>query len=314
MSNLKVLISLKSAEDAVSSNSPLMNGINWTRPINGVGSNPMSQVFSIPPGTSQTLFSGTRILAQDSTTVYDLELAPLSTNKYRLSYSSGTAPAFRTLRSIGADATSQVTVTVNGPVTTLTFSGGTLPSLTSVAVGDQVLIGSAFNPLNRGSFQIISKTSSSISVENSSGYPEGPVTLGINFVNQVRIFSAVGVQVGDTLVISGGFSPVSYGSYSVVDVTDYYVVFSYSSVLPQEFSVNTESIAIYSSAKSLIYIETDQSLDLLINGAISGPSIEPRVSNGSASPGLFLLNSTVYSLSVQNKGLVQANVFLASIE
>jgi len=319
MATLKTLIFLQAYEGDCYSNSPSKSNFRWTRETSNPGiSGALSETFEVPPGTTLSLFSGTRALSQDGSTQYSLALVPLNTSIYQLTNSGGTPPVFRTLRTIGTDATSQVTTSVNGPILTYTFTGGTLPNLSSVQVGDNVLIGSDFNQLNQGSsggiWQIISKTTTSFSVVNPNGIVEGPITLGSTFANQVRIFSAGGVQVGDTLVISGGFSPVSQNSYIVTLVTDKWVQFSYAGSLPQEGPITTEAIAFYSMAKSMIYLESDQNLEVLINDAVSGPTIEPTVAIGQIFPGLFLLNSTVYSLSVTNTSINQANVTLLSTE
>jgi hypothetical protein len=313
MGNLKSLIFLQAYQDTGTSNNPQFRNFQWTREVdNDSISTALSETFQIPAGTTQSLFNGVRTLTQDGTTEYSLAPIPFSTTSYSLTYESGTAAGFRTLRSIGTDATTQVTTSVNGVVETFTFTGGTLPSLSSVQVGDQVLIGSNFNPLNRGIWTIISVTTTSFSIVNGAAFTEGPITLGSGFATQLRIFSSSGVQIGDTLVISSGFSPVSQNSYQVTQVTDYSLTFAWAgNALPTEGPIDTE-IAVYYAFKSMVYMESDQSLELLINGANSGPIITPYVSNGKVYPGVFLINSSIYSLSVANTSITQANITLIS--
>jgi hypothetical protein len=317
MGVFKSLVFLQAYEDSCTSNSPKQSNFKWTREVSNFNiSSALSETFQVAAGQTQSLFSGTRILSQDNTTAYSLALAPFQTSIYQLTYNSGTSPVFRTLRVIGTDATSQVTTSLNGPILTYTFTGGTLPDLSSVQVGDNVLIGSAFNAQNQGTtgiWQIVSVTSSSFSVVNSTGIIEGPITLGGGFANQIRIFSAAGVQIGDTLAITGGFSPVSRNAYQITLVTDYYLQFSYAGSLPSEGPITTE-VSVYSMAKTLVYLESDQSIELLLNGANSGPIVIPTISNGSIFPGMFLLNSNIYSLSVVNNSINQANITLLSTE
>ena len=319
MATLKSLIFLQGYEGSpsCSSNSPSKNFFKWTRELQTSISSALSETFQIAPGSTETLFSGVVSLTQDGTTQYSLALAPFQTSVYQLSWTGGTAPTFRTPRTIGTDATTQVTTSLNGPILTYAFTGGTLPSLASVQVGDNVLIGSDFNSANQGPtgiWQIVSVTSTSFSVVNPMGIAEGPITLGSGFANQIRIFSAAGVQVGDTLVISSGFSPVSWGSYQITLVTDSYIQFSYVGSLPAEGPITTE-IAVYSTAKSMIYLESDQNLGVTLNGILSGAQIVPQVANGSAFPGSFMQNgSVVYSLSVTNNSINVANVTLLSAE
>lgn len=316
MATLKSLVFLQAYEDPCPSNQPNKSNFKWTRENQVSISQALSQTFQIAPGESQALFSGSVSLTQDGTTQYSLALAQFQTSIYQLTNTGGTAPTFRTLRTIGTDATTQVTTSINGPILTYTFTGGTLPNLSSVQVGDNVFIGSDFNQLNQGStgiWSIVSVTSTSFSVVNPTGYIEGPITLGSGYTNQVRIFSADGVQIGDTLIISSGFSPVSWGSYRITLVTDYYLQFSFLGSLPAESGILTE-VAVYSMAKSMVYMESDQNLTVLLNGSETGPSIVPIVSNGTVFPGMFLLNSTIYSCSVTNNSISVANVTLLSAE
>jgi hypothetical protein len=313
MGNLKSLIFLQAYQDATSSNNPSFRNFQWTREVDNASiSSALSDTFQIPAGSTQSLFSGVRILTQDNTTEYSIMPVPFSTASYSLTYNSGTAAGFRTLRSIGTDATTQVTTSANGTVETFTFSGGTLPSLTSVQPGDQVLIGSNFNSLNQGIWTIISVTTTSFSIVNGAAFIEGPITLGSGFATQLRIFSSSGVQIGDTLAISSGFSPVSQNSYQITQVTDYTLQFSWAgSGLPTEGPITTQ-VAVYYAFKTMLYMESDQNLEILINGANSGPAIVPYVTNGTVYPGVFLINSNVYSLSVSNNSVNQANVTILS--
>ena len=195
------------------------------------------------------------------------------------------------------------------------LSGGTTPfNLSSVQVGDQVLIGNNFNQLNQGIWTVISVTSTSFSVVNSTGYTEGPIALGSGYATQVRFFSAAGVQVGDTLVISEGFSPVSFGSYQITQVTDNTLQFSFAGSLPAQSGILSE-VAVYSMAKSLIYLESDQNLGVTLNGTLSGAQIVPQVTTSKTFPGSFMQNgAVVYSLSVTNNSVNVANVTLLSAE
>jgi hypothetical protein len=313
MPNLKTLVFLQAYEDPRPSNSPSRNNFKWTRETQTSISQALSETFQIAPGSTQLLFSGSRTLTQDGTTQYSLALAPFQTSIYQLTNTGGSAPTFRTLRTIGTDATSQVTTSINGPVQTFTFTGGTLPNLSSVQVGDQVLIGSDFNQLNQGIWQIIATTSTSFSIVNSTGYIEGPITLGSGFATQLRIFSDAGVQVEDTLNISEGFSPVVFGNYQITQVTDYYLQFSFAGSLPAQSGILSE-VAVYDMAKSMVYLESDQSLTVLLNGAESGPTILPQVTTAKVFPGMFLLNGSVYSMSVTNNSVSVANVTLLSAE
>lgn len=320
MSKLSLSVYLNAYSDGQPSNSPGMNNFKWNRDINSMlVENPINQANTIAPGETRALFNGTRTLAQDGTTQYSISLKPLTTNTYVLANVAGTAPNFRVPRVTGADNTTQVTVVVNGPIVTFSSTGGTAFNLSSTVVGDQVAIGSNFNVLNQGIFTIIAKTTTSFTVEILTGTNEGPITLSA--ASQIQICSAAGVQVGDMLVISGGFSPATQGSYEVAAVYANSLEFIATGLLPIESNIQTQAIALYSDAKTLVYIESDSAVHVILNGVDIG-QIEPFTINSGlipsvgqkVIPGIFMLKSTIYSLSVLNSGLNPANVYFAAVE
>jgi hypothetical protein len=313
MATFNLLVFLNAYSDSQSSNNPSQNNFKWTNNINGLSvDKPISSAFSLAPGESKTLFDGSRTLTQDGTTQYSLTLKPLTTSTYILSWSGGTSPTFRTQRDTGQDASTQISITVNGPLATITSTGGTLWNLIDTQVGDLIRLSTNFNTSNRGEYRILALTSTSVTVENEFAVIEGPITLGSGFNTQLQIYGTAGVQIGDTLKINGGFSPVIWGSYPITDVAGSFIEFSSLDILPQQLNILTEAVFIYSDAKQLIYLESDQNVDLTINGVASG-SIEPFVNVGKNSPGMFIRKSTIYSLTVTNSGSTSANLFFAAV-
>lgn len=316
MPNLNLLVFLNSYSDPNSSNNPSLSNFKWDREMNGLScSNPQSLAFSLAPGESRVLFNGVRSLAQDNTTQYTLTLKPLTTNTYVLSAVGGTLPNFRAPRAPGADATTQITVTQNGPLLTFASTSGTPLNLISggVVVSDFVRLGNLFNQANQGEWQIVALTATSFTVINELGAAEGPITLTSDFANQIQIYSAAGVQANDTLLISGGFSSVTQGSYEVTSAGANFLEFYSTAILPLEGPITTQAVAAYFMAKQLVYLEADQHVSMILNG-VSGNEIEPLSGVNNPQPGIFMRSSTVYSMSVTNVSPNTANVFLASAE
>ena len=185
-----------------------------------------------------------------------------------------------------------------------------------VVVGDFVTIGNLFNVLNQGQWQIIALTATSFSVVNAGGVAEGPIILGSGFATQVVVYSAAGVQIGDILNISGGFSPVSWGSYVITAVTNTYVQFSFTGILPTEGPITTEAIAIYFMAKSFIYLESDQNCSVTINGTLTNNvmPIVPGCCYTACKPGILMISTNIHTLTLLNTSTQTANLFLASVE
>jgi hypothetical protein len=398
LAKLNLLVYLNSYSDERSTNDPSHNGIKWTRDLNAIPVVDPGQTmpFTLAPGESKTLFDTTRTLNQDNTTQYNLALSGTNPNTYILTAVGGTLPNFRTPRTTGADATTAVTVTLNGPVATFTapanasvaaffsgqvagmtsavtitantagsvgnsvlltydgvtninteitnwntanpsnqvtltsgdgtqtpingtlmaFSGGedasTAFNLAGVQVGDFVRVGNLFNSNNQGEWKIIAVSATSFSIANPIAVAEGPIVLGVNFATQIQIYGAAGVQVNDTLVISSGFSQVTWGSYNITGVAANWLQFYTTSILPQEGPITTE-VAIYESAKKLVYLEADQTCAITINGQPVG-SVEPWIIYNTTKPGQYMLKSTIYSMAVMNSSTNGAHLLMASIE
>ena len=314
MSKLNLLVYLSACSDSSASNSPSLSNFRWTREISGIpASNPISEAFSLSPGEIKSLFSGARTLAADLTTRYGISLKPLNSSIYRLNQTAGTFSVFKTARANGADNTTQITAVVNGPIVTFSSVAGTSLNMAAVLVGDLVRIGDQFNILNQGEYKIIAKTANSFTVENQMAVNEGPIVLGATYANQLRIYGANGVQRGDTIVIKSGFSLATFGSYKITDVSDNYVDFSSIEALPAESNIYSGDIAIYSQAKNLVYLESDQKCTVTING-IQMASLEPFIVNNSRQPGVFMLKATVWSLDITNNSLDSASCFIATVE
>jgi hypothetical protein len=315
MSKFNILLSIQSYKDANPTNSPSMSHFKWTREQQGLMSEkPISQELSLAPSESKTLFDGARTLNHDNTTQYSLTKKPLVSNTYIIENVGGTPPDFRIAKASGADATTEITVTKNGTLVTLQSTNGTnLDLITNgVVVGDLISIGSDFNASNQGVFKILSVTATSLSIENANAAPE-IVILGASFATNIEIFSSSGVQVGDTVKISGGFSPVSRESFEITAVYSNRIEIFSAKTLPEELNILTDDINIYSSAKKFIYIESSDRLTLTINGT-SQVTVEPFVETTGNKPGMYFQKSTIWSLSCNNDSINTATVYVAAIE
>jgi len=155
MSLMNLLIHLNSYKDDNQTNDPSLNSFKWTRDIQGLTIlEPLSRCLNLTAGQSSLLFSGTVSTSADATTTWDLALKSGSSILYQISHIGGTAPYFRTPRTGGHAADTEVTITKNSKLLTFTSTGGTLFDFVtgSVQVGDEVRIGTVFNATNRGKF------------------------------------------------------------------------------------------------------------------------------------------------------------------
>jgi hypothetical protein len=316
---LNLLIHLNGYSDTNNSNEPTLNNFRWNREYLGLEiTDPSSRLVNLDSGESLSLFSGSVSLSSDATTEYDIDLKSGSSSTYKIIHSFGTAPLFRTPRTSGADATTEVTVTKNAKVLKFESTGGTLFSLVvgGAVVGDKVRIGDVFNPSNRGEYKIIAITATSFSIENETGLAESNIVLGSGFASEVNIYSSAGVQVGDKIAINNGFSLVTLGTYEITDVSHNYIEFHSISTLPAEIGIGNdpEAFTIYRAAKQLVYIESEAKLNIKINGSTITNTIEPFQVNGTVKPGVFLSKSTLTSIEISNPTTNTCKVYYITAE
>lgn len=319
MSKLNLLLHLNAYQDQNPSNNPSQNNWKWNRDMQGIDiAEPESKSVSLASGQSLILFSGSVPSSADNTTTWDISLKSNTSNTYRISKNTGTAPDFKTPRTSGADATTEITITKNATLMTLTSTGGTSLSLIAggVVVGDEVRIGDAFNTANRGKFKVLSRTATSLTVEHNSGVAEGPVVLGVDFAEQLDVFSADGVQIGDQLDIVSGFSPVTLGSYEITDVSPNYIEIFSLSALPSETNVsnNPSALSIYRDLKNLVYIESNQKLELKVDDSATPNKIYPMNVGTTLKPGVFLSSGPMKKLEITNKSQETADIFYVTAE
>lgn len=312
MSLLNILVHLNAYKDKVPTNNPKQSNFKWTLDQQSISiAEPESRCVDIQPGESLSIFSGITAISDDGTTTYDIALKAGTTNTYRISHNGGTAPQFRTARTTGADATTEITVTKNGPILKFESTGGTALDLVSggAQVGDVVRIGSAFNALNQGLYKILSLDATSFQIELEGGEAEGPIVLGASFAEEIQIFSQAGVQIGEKVSLTSGFSSVTFGVYEITDVNpDYIEIYSIKS-LPEETAVQTQ-LDIYNDTKQFIYIETNKKLSLQIDGNDAG-DIEPLTCGITLKKGMYLKSGNSYSAQITNESEDVASVFYA---
>jgi len=181
-----------------------------------------------------------------------------------------------------------------------------------VVPGDNIKLGAPFATQTQGTHVILALTETSISFKSVGAIAEASVVLGASFADIFRIFSAAGVQVGDSVAIESGFSALSRGSYEITAVQDNQIEFYSTATLPQESGILSQPV-IYTDGKKLIYVESNKKLQVTVNGS-QVLILQPVVNQNVVTPGMILLNASIYSLSILNLDTTEATVFVASVE
>jgi len=323
MPTLNVFTKIVAFDDPNATNAPKLQAVNWNRdtlqglPVEA----PSNNVYWVPALATKVLFDGTRTLELDNTTQFSVALSPLSSTRYRLTWSGGTDPVFRTARTVNVNG-GNLTVLVNANQTvTVTHSGGSI--FGNVEVGDDLFIPGTttgdtalFNSLNEGHWVVLAASGTTLTLvretgEVFSGYSE---TVAITNNNQFYAYSSDGVQVDDVISLLAEFSPALLHSYEILTVTSKFIEFESTAPLPNETVIpGLNGLVIYDSAKRWVYIETNQEVQFVINGETT-PAVTPFQAGDEGKIGHFMASSIIYCLEVVNKSTQQARIRIIAAE
>lgn len=323
---LRIFTEIQAYQDSNPSNNPQKRYFDWKVDYTNDINNPASNKYSIPASSSLTLFSGTRSTSIDTDTEWTLTLSPLASNRYRMTWTAGTAPELRTDRGIDLDTLDAV-LTLNSNLT-LTFEAPA-GEFTGVQVGDTLFIpgtstgdsATVFNPLNEGYWVVlaIDNTSSILQLTRPTGetFQGASEDITVTDTSQVQVFSSAGVQVGDGVSIAAGFSSPVLGEYEVAAVNPGWFEIVTDSPLPIDVTAvpGTTGILFYSDLKRYLEIYADQKCVIQMNGDTSQINVVSPMRAGSLStPARFVKDGPVWSLNVVNKSQQTLNLICISAE
>ena len=313
--------------DPTSNSNPSLRAVDWKRQMVGIPvKNPSTRPYEIAPGETLTLFDGTRAVTLDGTSAFSLALSNLAPDRYRIAFTGGTDPTFRTDRALDLSTIAlTLAVLANGSLT-MTAAGSSSP-FAAVQVGDEVFIpgiltgdvASPFNPINEGQWTVIGASAQTLTLtrpagQNFSGYGE---TVTPTSAAQLLGYSAVGVQVGDSLQVSAGFGALAQKSYTVLGVTSKWIEVQSTTPLAAETGATpgAAGMAFYSNSKRYLRVEFDQEVVVRVNGdAGNSQRVMPWAPGDPQTVGEFVRAGPVWSLAVYNPSAVSANIFVVSVE
>lgn len=274
-------------------------------------SNPQSQVLTIIPSTSQQIFSGVVSTGLNGSVSVTVSLSTLESGVYR--FTAANPSIFKTRRSVTIDDSS-ITVAINNNATA-TFSGVTF---TAAQAGDILYVPGAitgdsfvspFNQKNQGYWQVLAVPTST-TVVCKRAYNQS--FQGVNETVTVPtggliVFSNAGVQIGNRMEISGAFSSVDFGVYTVSQVTDTWVEVASASPLPLETASPTSSqMTFFSAVKSFIMLQVDQNCVVQLNGDASSVNRVTPVYTNNGNVGIFTKLGFTYSMTIVNSSVTDS--------
>ena len=310
---------LSYSDNVGNTDNPAQREYDWGRRLMGLSiENPTHKTVKIAPGATLNVFDSVAATGLTAGDVLTLEFEGDSV--YSLTVDSGTG-TFRTARAVtgivGGPAQVQI---FNNALARFTFDPGAV--LTGVIPGDIMRIASlntfddpafGFNDLNGGNWIVLAVNGNAVDVyRGPDQFCDGVnETVPAVLAGDVQFYSATGVQAGDTLSVTGTFSPVAFGQFEVLDVTPTKLYFISTKPLPSQDGVTyiANTISIYGEAKSYIYLECDQSVAVRLNADITDNNIvEPIVAGDPKQVGFLHKTGLVYRIVIVNKSVVPVNV------
>jgi hypothetical protein len=293
--------------------------VEWARHISSVEvERPLSQRFEVLPGASLTLFSGTRATSIDGTSQFSIALNTSNSSVYRITNTSGTAPAFRTARAYNPSGVAHTLVVNNNATLEISIPSGNF----NAQVGDAVFFpatstgdaASPFSPLNAGLWTVIAATALKLTLVRPTGvnFQGAAEVITPTLASQLLIYSASGVQAGDGLEISGGFSTVTQQAFVVSSVTPSWVEFVSTQSLPLESGIlpGASGMTFYTAVKRFVRLEVDQSCVVRFNGDTGNWNrLSPLVAGDLSQAGSIEMKwGPVWSLTVVNRAATSTMV------
>lgn len=326
MSTLQLANSIVIYDDAGVTNNPYLRLPDWTKNFTLSVSNPQANKYLVQAGTTLTVFNGSDATSIDGTSSFSIALNPALSSTYRVTWTGGTAPAFRTDRNLALN-TGTMTVTINNNATA-TFTTSILNGFNAALVGDVLFIpgpvtgdaATPFNVLNQGFWKVLAKTTTSVTVSRFAGQLFSGIaeTVTVTANSQVMAFSSTGVAINDKVEISAGFSAVTWGTYTVTQVTSQWFEFISTASLPLETGVlpTATGLVFYNTSKRIVHVETDQDAALRFNGDTgNNVRVSPIVAGDSNNMSVFDKIGPSWSLSIVNRSPVYAmNIVVITAE
>jgi len=327
MSSLTFLIKALAYDDLPPTNNPTKRGIDRSLttanvPVENDGTLPVS----LDPFGTATLFDSSRTLGSNGSTAYDLTLSEVDPTIYRMTWTgAGAAPVFRTARAVD---TTGILLTLEAQTnSTLKVTAGSGTPFSAVQVGDVVFVpgastgdpASPFNALNEGYWTVLSATSTILVLarDPSAVFNGASETVTPAAASEFQAFSTAGVQVGDTIDLTAGFSTLTQRSYEVTGVNPTWVEFRSTAPLGEEEDVvpGVSGVAVYTMAKRFVLIETDQDIVVRFNADTSNNNqMEPWLAGSDGINATQHKVGPTYKLVLVNRSSVMAHVKVSSAE
>lgn len=295
-------------DEAVTSN-PTKQAYDWSDQFSATVSDANDAGYTVNFGQTVPIFDTSVGSFSSANTAFSWTLVTYKPNTYRIAWTGGTPPAFRTDRNLTPN-TESYTFTVNTNAT-LTITGPA-SSFTGVVYGDTVFIPgpitgdptSPINVLNQGFWVVQDATSNTVTLSR----PEGESFTGISEVvlctsdTQIQAFSSGPVAVGQSLCFNLSTIGAIYRKFfDITAVTSTWVEVFSTETLPTSVTgiipgTGPTTLIIAQGLRTQVRISCNGDLSVLVNGS-TGDYFKIIPVNGS---GEMVLTMPIVSLSLKN--------------
>lgn len=300
--SLTLFINLFAYSDVAKTNDPQLKDFDYARRLVDIPTmKTRSQHHIISPTESETVLSIQRALTTGASWTVSNTEGVTSTFTW-----SGVNPVLRTER-VGASligATVGVVRQASSKIVRLTFSAS--PG-TGIVANDEIYlgVGSGLSAFNLGIFPVVAASGNTVDVISEDMVNETGILIADPL--DVYAYSPGPVRVGDFLNVSSTvFNFGNRGEYLVTRVTSRFVEVQNSNVVPE--GPLTADVVVYDQLYRLTYIETDQKVNVHINGSPNPIVVEPVQDGEPGLVGVYLVRGAVFSVTIENIGPIAANV------
>jgi hypothetical protein len=322
---LNTIVSILAFADSTVSSNPRLRAVDWRRDQSGVSvDNPKSEGHTLEVGETKTIFSGIRSTSIASNSAFSLALSTLDPSKYRITYTGGTDPVLRTARSVASTGVALTLVAAANATLTMTAASNIFGA---VVAGDEVFIpntntgdsSNEFSVINSGYWVVLSAAAGALVLVRPTGQDfeavSEVVTTSTN--SHLLIYSSAGVQVGDNVDITAGFSTAARKTFEVMAVTSKFIEIVSTSPLPAETGITptVTGMIFYSSTKTFLYLETSQEIAVRVNGdSTDNHRLSPLDSADAGAPGIYMRRGPTWSLVLVNRAPTAADIVVIHCE
>lgn len=249
-----------------------------------------------------------RTLAWDVTTEMKFTRFGQETAAIRLQHTgTGTAPVFRAKRNIGADATTELSITQETSyVSRIQSTGGTpwTPAI-EVKAGDFLKFEvstdeytSPFHATNQGKeFAVQAVGIDYIDfIDNGASAKDVNIVLGADFDKVIRCLGQSPVRVGDTISVEGfGINPSNTGDYTITNVSEDYIEVN-NNLGREETFFNNETVVVYEYLIGFMHLRASGSFQVRFNSQTEWLDIN-KLGGGSA---VAIMSVNCHSIQARN--------------